>query len=429
MNMLKVVGARGFTMVVGLICGFLTTGLVIRDAGVETYAFYSFLIAIPALVPFTDLGAGAALVNRIAGSKKPDDDDDVRRTMLSIVRIMLGSAAALAVINATLYLTGGWSLVLGSVASIEHAESVAFLCVMLFALSVPFSIGARIFLGLEKQHRLVLLQGIQSPLTLGLVFLTTTVAPGTSGAYLSASAYISLALVAIVGLLGASRFLPRSIRWTAANLARVRGVKGTRVMDIGLPLLVQTIASPVASQLGRFILAQTVTAQQLAVYGMAAQVFFALQGVIAMAGMTLWPVFARQRANGERARPFAISAMFAGGAAVCAFIVCVASGPFFALISNGEVVVPWSVLIAFSAVLIVQAALYPLGMYLMDKDGARFQTVPVLVMVVVNIGLSVVLAPALGVVGPIIATAVATFTCQVVPFAIHIAGRIRRNGM
>jgi O-antigen/teichoic acid export membrane protein len=412
MNMLKVVGARGFTMVIGLICGFLTTGLVIRDAGVETYAFYSFLIAIPALVPFTDLGAGAALVNRIAGSKKPDDDDAVRRTMLSIVRIMLGSAAALAIINAVLFLTGGWSVVLGSVADIDHAESVAFLCVMLFALSIPFSIGARIFLGLEKQHRLVLLQGIQSPLTLGLV-----------------SAYISLAIVAIVGLLGASRFLPSSIRWTAANLSRVRGVKGTRVMDIGLPLLVQTIASPVASQLGRFILAQTVTAHQLAIYGMAAQVFFALQGVIAMAGMTLWPVFARQRANGERARPFAISAMFAGGAAVCALIVCVASGPFFALISNGEIVVPWSVLIAFSAVLIVQAALYPLGMYLMDKDGARFQTVPVLVMVIVNIGLSVILAPILGVVGPIIATAVATFTCQVVPFAIHIAGRIRRNGM
>jgi O-antigen/teichoic acid export membrane protein len=79
-----------------------------------------------------------------------------------------------------------------------------------------------------------------------------------------------------------------------------------------------------------------------------------------------------------------------------------------------------SLLIAFSGMLVVQAALYPLGMFLMDTDGARFQTVPVVAMVVINVLLSVIFSQTIGVEGPIIATIIATTMCQIVPYCVHI---------
>jgi O-antigen/teichoic acid export membrane protein len=426
MKALQVVAARGLTMVIGLVCGFLTTNLVITDAGVSAYALYSFLVAVPALIPFTDLGAGAALVNRLATSSSPDSDESVRLTMLSIFRILTASALVLVAVNSLLYFLGWWDRLLGSVSTVENADGAAFLCVMIFALSVPFSIGSRIFLGLQKAHVLVLLQGLQAPITLGAVFVTISIAPSQAGALLSLCAYVSLFVVALAGLFTASRVLPNATRWSMTRISNVRAFKGSRVMDIGRPLLLQTIAAPVATQLGRFILAQTVTAASLAMYGVASQVFLALQGLISMAGLTLWPLFAKQKANGERVRPFAISAVFALGAAACAAVVCVFSGPFFALVSGGKIEVSFTLLFAFSGMLVVQAALYPLGMFLMDAEGARFQTVPVVSMVVTNVLLSVVLSHAIGVEGPIIATIVATTVCQIIPYCVHISKQLRR---
>ena len=428
MKAAKVVVARIITMAVALVCGFLTTNIVIRDAGVEVFALYSFLITIPALIPFTDLGAGAALVNRIAGSSDPDSDTEVRATILSISRIMIGFSAVLLALNAVLFLTGGWHIVLGSVGLIKNADAAAFVCVMIFGLSIPLSIGSRIYLGLEKVHFLVLFQGLQAPLTLFLVFAVTSLAPKGSGALLAVTAYAALFAVAAVSLVGASRILPGALHWAARRLAQLRRARGRRVMDIGLPLLIQTIAAPLAIQLDRVVLAQNVSAGELAMYGVAAQVFFALQSLFSTAGLTLWPTFARRMANGERVRPFSASALFAIAAAVCASIVCLVSGPFFGLLTNEQITVPWTTLLAFSAMLTVQAGLYPLGMFLMDKKGARFQTIPVLVMVTLNVSLSVLLARGIGVPGPILATVVATVVCQIVPYTFYIASRFRRLG-
>jgi O-antigen/teichoic acid export membrane protein len=198
-------------------------------------------------------------------------------------------------------------------------------------------------------------------------------------------------------------------------------------MDIGRPLLLQTIAAPVATQLGRFILAQAVTASSLAMYGLASQVFLALQGLISMAGLTLWPLFAKQRSRGERVRPFSISALFAVCAALCGTVFSAVSGPFFALVSGNEIDVSLELLIAFTMMLTVQAALYPLGMFLMDADGARFQTIPVVTMVVANVAISMYLSHTIGVVGPVVATIVATTVCQIVPYSIHIARVLRKR--
>nr|WP_157797347.1 hypothetical protein [Microbacterium barkeri] len=70
--------------------------------------------------------------------------------------------------------------------------------------------------------------------------------------------------------------------------------------------------------------------------------------------------------------------------------------------------------------IMLTAAVYPLGMFIMDKPGIRFQVIPTLAMAAVSIVLSLVLTRVLGIVGPLLGVAFALVVCQVIPYAIYI---------
>jgi hypothetical protein len=66
------------------------------------------------------------------------------------------------------------------------------------------------------------------------------------------------------------------------------------------------------------------------------------------------------------------------------------------------------------------ATVYPLGMFLMDKPGLRFQVAPTLIMAFSSLGLSIILTPLLGTPGPMLANSIAIVVCQIIPFSIYI---------
>jgi O-antigen/teichoic acid export membrane protein len=195
-------------------------------------------------------------------------------------------------------------------------------------------------------------------------------------------------------------------------------------MDVGWPMFAQLLAAPLSLTLPRYILAQSATHEALAQYAIAGQVFFALQALIGAAGVTLWPAFTKARAAGAVARgPVFFSLIFGGGAAAASLIVLLIGPWFFAIVSNGEVVVTTPIVLAFGLMITVQAILYPLGMFIMDRPGIRFQVVPALLMAASTVVLTIIFAPALGVIGPLLANAISVAVFQLLPFAVYI----RRN--
>jgi hypothetical protein len=63
----------------------------------------------------------------------------------------------------------------------------------------------------------------------------------------------------------------------------------------------------------------------------------------------------------------------------------------------------------------LQAAKYPIGMYMTDKAGLTFQVVPSLAMIPLNLGVSWALIAPFGAAGPIIGSAVTVLLLQMVP--------------
>lgn len=413
--------ARVATMAVSLVCGILTARLTISLGGVEYYAFLSLLVALPSLVSFTDLGTGAVVVNGVATSSDVRADRHLARQVRTVMRVMLMFAAGIATLNLVLLLTGGWTVVLGSAADVPLAGLAAFACVSLFTLTICLGIWQRVLLGLGRNPVVILLQGLISPLALLVVWILLTSEVEQLTSFVALGSFLATLTVAVLGTIVAIRLTGPLIPGAFRVLLSPRRHPGVKVMDVGWPMMAQLLASPLSMALPRFILAQLATGVAVAQYGVAGQVFFALQALVAAAGVTLWPHFARARAGGPvRRGPFLISALFGAMIAV-ATVVILLTGPWlFGIITDGELTIGPDLIIAFGAMITVQAVLYPLGMFMMDGPGIRFQVAPSLLMAASTVALTYALVPALGVLGPLVANAVSVIAIQVLPYTLYI---------
>ncbi|WP_210600735.1 hypothetical protein, partial [Staphylococcus aureus] len=110
-----------------------------------------------------------------------------------------------------------------------------------------------------------------------------------------------------------------------------------------------------------------------------------------------------------------------------ALLLALVSPWIASFVSAGQIVLdPWLVG-GFVAFVVVQAAKYPLGMYMTDQRGLRFQVVPLLILVPVNLGLSWWLVGLVGAGGPIIGSAVSVLLCQVLPDLWYVSRDLKRR--
>lgn len=416
--------ARLFTMLISLVCGVLAARLVLGQAGTEQYALMTLLIALPSLLTFSDLGTGAVVVNSVATSSDVRHSEELRRQVTTVVRIILIFVGCVAAVSTMLLITGGWGVALGAADSGPDAEWAAWACTMVYCCTASLGIWQRVLLGLGKNPSIILLQGVISPLSLLTVWMLLATGRTRLESFLALGTFLATFVVAVLGIAVAHRHTRPLLVDVARRICHPRTFRGVRVMNVGWPMLIQLLATPLSITLPRYILAQTAGPVELAQYALAGQVFFALQGLIAAAGVSLWPAFAKARSEGTRVRgPQWLSLVFGVSTALATAVVVVIGPWFFAFVSDDTVEVPTSIVLAFGAMIVMQAIIYPLGMFIMDPPGIRFQVVPALLMTVSTIVLSVLVTPQLGVIGPLLSNAASVCVFQAIPYIIYI----RRN--
>jgi O-antigen/teichoic acid export membrane protein len=421
MNTLLSTFARAITMVISVFCGILSARLVLAQAGVEYFALLSLIGALPGLVSFSDLGAGAVVINSVATSTDIRKDTLLHRQVTTVGRVILMFAGAIAISNAVLFLTGGWRLILGSTAGVSNSELALFVCVNIFCLTIPLGLWQRILIGMGRNPVVILLQGIISPLSLLLIWILLSTGLDSLKSFLALGSFVATFIVAVVGTVIVEVTNAPLLSQAAREVLHPRRFPPARVMDVGWPMFAQLLAAPLSLGLPRYILAQTATPHALAQYALAGQVFAALQALVVAGGVTLWPAFSKARAQGTLSRgPFLISAVFGVAIASTSLIILAVSPWLFNLISAGKVEVESTTVLAFGLMITLQAVLYPLGMFIMDKRGIRFQVAPALLMALSSILLTFVLVPPLGIVGPLLANAFSVAVFQLMPFAIYI---------
>ena len=421
----RALAAKLVSMMISLVCGVLTTRLVLGEAGVQHYALYTLLISLPSLLAFTDLGSGAIVVNSIATSDDPYRDETVKSHLTSVGRILLGFASGTMLVNTILLVSGLWPMLFGEAGSIPGAGLVAWVCVTVFCLGVPIGIWVRVQLGLRRNHVIILLQALISPLTLMFVWLILQIPSDSASTFLAVGSYLGSFAVTILGLILTARLTHPLISSASRELLHPRRYLGVPVMHVGWPMLAQLVSSLIAMASQRYVLAQLGSHSDVAEYGVAGQVFLALNSLVIAAGVALWPHYTNQRHRGELQRgPFGLSTLFACGIALATTGALLCNTWIFGFITDGRLVVQSTTILSFGLMIALQAALYPLGMFIMDEQGIRFQVVPALLMSGFSIVLSVLLTPRIGVLGPLLANSASVIVFQLVPFSIYI-GRHR----
>lgn len=414
-------------LVMGLsgLLGLFTSRLIISHYGTATYAQYGLLTSLPSLLPFADLGMAAVIINAVASSDSVRSDRHVRDAVTTAVRILIVAGAVLIGIAVLITLLGLWPALLGKGLT-AGGSTAAFACLATFGLVLPLTVGPRIMVGLNRTSAQVASQSVVAPFIFGMVTLAVaTAAP--MGSYLAVLSYVANALVAAICLFLAGRGIRPQLGLAFRAVPHVRRVPSIAALTLAWPMLIQMIALPVAMQTDRLLLSHLTSGAELAQYNLTAQLFGMVLQAIMAGGMALWPVYARARASATIRSPFQPTAWFLLGGLLLGGVLALASPLIARYVSGGRIELDGWLVGGFVVFVAMQAMKYPLGMYMTDKAGLRFQVLPILIMVPLNLGISWWLIGVVGAGGPIIGSAVSVLLCQVIPNFGYVSRDLRRR--
>lgn len=409
------------------VLGIITTRLIVSDFGTDAYAQFGLLIAIGSLLPFADLGISAAIMNTVGGSDRPEKDPEVLRVLITSIRVLTCSGLIIVAVALTFSVTGIWPWLLGDGLIKGSGPIAAALCLSLIGIALPAGFGQRVLTALGKNHLMIAIVSLQTPLVLVAILIMIKFMDGAGGAYLPVLPYAMALLLAIVAAVIAARMIKPQIGAALRAAPRIRSVKGGKVFDVAWPMLIQSIALPIAMQSDRLVLSHVSDSANLATYNLASQLFVPVWRVVAASGAALWPIFALARAkkNIRSHSPLPIAAGFAAAATGACVAISLVSPWLARVASGGEITIPTSMLIAFSAFMICQAIQYPLGTFLTDAAGLRYQAFLIVLMVPFNLVISILLGQRYGAIGPVIGSAAAAFIFQTIGNLAYVQRRLR----
>ena len=403
---------RAATLPVAAVAGLLAARVTVSKLGVDGYAIVVLVVGLAALNPIGDLGVGAAVTDAVA-RRHELGADRVQRVLRTSLRVLIVVSLALALTGWALAALGLWAPLLGVPPSRDVEVAVAT-ALTLFAAGLPFGLSNRVLLGAERNDIALTFQGGSGVMALLIVLVaSTTHAP--LWAYVAApSAGVTLAAAAAWPMASSASGLSLS---DSVRSAAFRKRPGARIAHLAGPMMVIVAALPIAFQSDRLLLSHLSNLRQVAVYGVAAQMYASFAGLVGAAAMSLWPMFARRRSQRPVARYelIRLSTLFALVGLILA-VLLVAAGPWVAqFVSKGRIEVSYGVLVSFGLLLVVNAAWFPTGMLLTDRDGLRFQAVICVVMMVINVPVSALLAHQIGAAGPVLGSVGAMVVAICVP--------------
>jgi O-antigen/teichoic acid export membrane protein len=296
------VAAKLLAVPIAAAAGLVAVRIVVRALGAEGFAVYALIVGLAALLPFSDLGMGAAVMDAVA-RRDQTGLESVERVLVTSWRVLSVGAVGLAGASWAVVGFGGWGFMLGTgrSASVEVAAAVA---TSLYAVGLPLSVGPRMLTGAGKNHYVILIQTASAVASLGMLALAAAwhaplwgFAAAPFCASLAGSA-VSLGLGARASEVRCGEVFRRSLSFSE---------RGIEVRPIAGPMVVITVILAVAYQTDRIVLSHASSLGEVASYSVGFQLFSPLMSLIGSAGVSLWPVYARQRLGGGR-RAFVRSA-------------------------------------------------------------------------------------------------------------------------
>lgn len=406
--------ARVLTLPITAVATVITTYLIVENLGLESYAYIVLVGTLFQLIPFADLGMGAAVVNAVA--KRLDSRELAANALAtSALAFRTLTVSALVILLAAIIISsfGAWPSLLGLTPAFAPSSLWAIPVVLLpFALSIPLGIGQRILIGDGRNHIASLIGVVGPVVATAATFVLLQL--GTAPLLLAIATPLGIFAVSLTCFAVALK----RCRWSIADILLVRRLRRRpKLWSSAAPMMVISITVPLAMQSDRLVLSHFSTAFELSEYSIAAQMYVPCFSIISMAAVALWPIFSR---SGAASKPLWIKAMasLSGGGAVLALAFVLLVDPIARLITKDKLAVGVDLAIGFGSLLIVMATHQASAVLLTSPSNLAFQAICSTIMLTLNLFLSILLSPYVGASGVVWASVIAVTIAQLVPCII-----------
>jgi O-antigen/teichoic acid export membrane protein len=407
--------ARVSVFAPSLVSSLLIARLVLVHFGATQYATYTLALALIAIYPLNDVGVGAPIISSMAADGEVSES--VNRQALTAARLFGASTVALCGAVFLVAMFGVWHDVVGNI-GMGSFIGLSF-CGVFYALSFVPSLSQSLLLGGHKNHVSMILQGVQSLLSLFAV-ISILLLKGR-GDLVPAIPGFTLLIVNLIGVWLSGRLLRFNWGSLMARLARPKRFPGLSIRTYSLPMLIITTVLPLAWQSDRLVLSHILNTQAVVNYSITFQIFTPIIALAVAAAQPLWPVYAAQRAGkGSAPNVAKLVGIFTLSAAVVGSILVICTPYLAALISGNRAHVGLELPLCAMFMTVAVAAHYPLGVYLTDRKGLRYQAICCTVALPINVSLSIWLSKTVGPAGPLLGTAIAFSLCQLIPYFVYL---------
>ena len=419
-EIVSAMSARALVLPVAGVAVILTTRLVNEELGPQQFAIYSLVAGLPLLIPFADLGLGAAITN--TASTAQTDPGRFHSVLRRSLLISFSVAFLIATASILLGASGLWTRLLGlSAPSLNAPISLAMIG---FAFAIPGGLSRPVLMGIGRYETSVIIHGLTPVLSLGVIGAALGLGAQTGG--IVAVSSLGVFVANWIGFLFAAKSMPATPAGHHRNLDR--GVMG-EVIRTAMPMIVMTTGAAAILQSGRLVLSHTSTLQQVAVYSALWTFFQPLYSVVTTAGLALWPRFAAARSEGRAVRDeFRHATLTTAAIGLCAGGGLTLFGPLAVRFATaGKVEVDHFQCAILGATLTVLASALPAGMILTFPRGLWLQAGVTWAAAVIVITVGAVGTVSLGATAALLGLLAGTVACAVPTIAAASVSMHRRE--
>lgn len=400
----------------------LTSRLIIHRFGIDSFDSFALIITLISLVPLNNLGVGAAVTAAYAADGPGAENS--RRVTLTAARTLAVSTLGTAAVSLALAAAGLWPTLLGAASG---PNLYCGLAVAIYAVSFLPGLSQSMLLGVHRNHVSIVVQTLFTPLV--LLGTLAVIELDVAGDAVMLVPPAALVVVNVLTSWLAARASGISWIWILRSLPGRRRHPGAPIRAMSGPVLLITLATPIALQSDRIVLSHASTAQAVADYSILLQIFGPGLALIAASAQPLWPIYTEARARGGKGPSIRrVLVPFVAAAVVIGVPLALVANPIGELIGGHHIELGPVLPVVGLATLMTAALAHPTAMMLMDPQGVRVVSALTVGALPINIALSVLLAERWGAPGPLLATIAVGILVQTVP-ALFYAARRRPGGL
>lgn len=417
LSTLAAFGARGIQILTSIV----TVPLTLHYLGLERYGMWMTISSTIAMFAFADLGIGNGLLNAIADAHGRGDRESASNYVSSAFYALIVVGGIVGIGFAACYPFVPWARVfnVSSTQAASEAGPAVAVFVGSFLVSMPLGVVQRVRMGYQE----------------GFIDSAWTTA-GSIGAFVAVLAgvrqraslpwlvFAMAAVPAVVQILNAGVLFGRHYPWLRPRMNLVHRAAVSRVMRTGGYFFILQIAGAVAYQSDSLILAQMLGPESVTRYAVPMKLFQLAPMVLGFAYAALWPAYGESIARGDvhwARRTLKRSLTLGLGIAVPISVLLVVFGQPIVKSWVGPAVVPsYLVLVAMGTWAAIGVISGSIASFLNGAGVLRFQAMAAVLMMVANVGFSILLTRVVGLSGVVWGSVLSQVVFILVPMWIYL---------